>query len=89
MPSPAYQLIETDSFYTVVIYTLGFDSRSIGLEVNEEKREVTVLARRERELVRGGFYWIFNVPTNALLCALSVQFQPGIFEVLIPKRVSA
>ncbi len=88
-PAPPHALVENDSLYSIVFNMLGVKQRGIGIDVNLSKREVTVLARREREKYRNGFFWVFVVPRNAFLEKMTARFKGGILEISIPKAIGA
>jgi HSP20 family molecular chaperone IbpA len=84
-PAPPHTLIERGSSYSIVFNMLGVEQNGVGIDINPGKREVTVLARRERENFRNGFFWIFGVPRDALLAEMTARFKTGVLEIVIPK----
>lgn len=84
-PAPPHAMLEDEGSYSVIFNMLGIDQKGIGIDVNFGKREVTVLARRESKNFRHGFYWVFGVPSDALLGEMTSQFKNGVLEIVIPK----
>ena len=85
-PVPPHALVESRSCYSVVFNMLGVEQKGIGIDVNLEKREVTVLARKERENLREGCFWVFGVPTDASLGQMTANFKAGVLEIAFPKN---
>lgn len=84
-PAPPHALMEGDLSYSIVFNMLGIEQKGIGIDLDLDKREVTVLARRDRENIRNGFFWTFGVPQDALLAEMSTRFKAGVLEIVIPK----
>jgi hypothetical protein len=64
---------------------LGIDVNDLGVRVNLSKREIVVLARKESRNMKRGFFWVFGVPPEGLLEAMTTQFKSGVLEIVIPK----
>ncbi|MBI3556259.1 MAG: Hsp20/alpha crystallin family protein [Deltaproteobacteria bacterium] len=84
-PAPPHALMESESAYSIVFNMLGIEQKGIGIDIDTGKREVTVLARREREFSRNGFFWTFGVPGDALLVEMTARFKAGVLEIVIPR----
>ena len=84
--APPHTLIESKSCYSIVFNMLGISRQGIGIDLDVEKREITVLARKDRENIKGGFYWIFGVPTDALMSEMTARYKGGALEIVFPKH---
>jgi HSP20 family molecular chaperone IbpA len=90
MPSDSYlnsphSMLENSSSYSILMNLLGIDMNDIGIRVNVDKREVAVLAKKESKNLKRGFFWVFGVPVEGLLTALSSRYRDGVLEIIIPK----
>ena len=86
--NPPHELMETASSYSIIFNLLGIDQKDIGIDINEQKREVSVLARKDGSYMKKGFYWIFGVPQVAALGAISTRYRSGVLEIVIPKQAA-
>ena len=84
--NPPHQLMETLSSYSIFFNLLGIDQKDIGVDINEQKREVAVLARKGGSYMKQGFYWVFGIPSVAALNAISIRYRSGVLEIIIPKQ---
>ncbi len=78
--------LETPASYSIVLNLLGVDSQDISIRADESKRELAVLARKDSEYMKRGFYWIFNIPSDASLESVSTRYKGGVLEILIPRE---
>lgn len=81
-----HAMMESPSNYSIVFNMLGVERGDIGVDVNEGKREIAVLARKDRGGFRRGFFWVFGVPMDAFLEGISTRYRGGVLEIVIPKR---
>lgn len=83
--SPPYILRKKASFYSVVFNLFGVDRRDISIDVDEDKREIKVMACKRDINYQKGYYWVFGVPRDAFLEEASVKFGNGVLEIVIPR----
>ena len=84
--TPPHALTDSPSSYSIVLNLLGTDQRQIGIHVNEKKREISVLARKDSPFYKRGFYWVFGVPRKGQLSSVSARFRLGVLEIVVPKQ---
>jgi hypothetical protein len=89
MTSTPHILTEDAACYSIIFNLLGHNPSDIGINVNEQKKELTVLARKETRNYRNGAFWTFGVPMDGILGNVSTHFQGGVLEILIPKNRAA
>lgn len=83
--NPPHALLEKPSNYSIVLNLLGINESDIGIRVNEASREVAVLAKKEARNSKRGFFWVFGVPADGALDAISTRYRGGVLELVIPK----
>lgn len=83
--NPPHALLENSSNYSIVMNLLGIDQKDIAIQVNEAKREIAVLAKKEAQNAKRGFFWIFGVPSEGLLDSITTRYKAGVLEIVIPK----
>ena len=84
--NPPHALLESRSSYSIVLNLLGVAQNDIGIRVNEQKRELTVLAKKETPYYKHGFFWVFVVPIQGLLHSITTRYKAGVLEIRIPKH---
>ncbi|MDR3608577.1 MAG: Hsp20/alpha crystallin family protein [Oligoflexia bacterium] len=84
--NPPHTMVENPSSYSIVMNLLGIDENDINIRVNSEKREIIVLARKEANGVKRGFFWVFGVPAEALLNSITTRYRGGVLEIVVKKK---
>lgn len=83
--SPPHALIETSDCFSIFLNLFGVDRKDIAVGIDEKKRELTVLAKRERERVRSAFFWMFSLPEEGEISEIRMRYKNGAVEIRIPK----
>ena len=83
--NPPHVLDENSSSFCIVMNLLGIHEKDIGIRINEGRREVAVLAKKEAQNSKRGYFWIFGVPSEGLLDSITTRYKGGVFEIVIPK----
>lgn len=83
--APPHALIETDSSYSIIFNMLGVAPEDVGIEVDERRGELTVVAKRNIRYGKRGFFWVFAMPEDGNAANVTTRFESGVVEVLIPK----
>lgn len=81
-----HALMENPSYYSIVLNMLGINQQDIGIQVDRVKHELAVLAKKETYSCKRGFYWVFGVPSEAALEAITTRYRGGVLEIVIPKQ---
>ena len=81
--------MESGERYSIVFNLLGMERKDIGIDVDTRSREVTVMAKKRTASLRRGFYWVFSAPLGARLGLMTVRFEGGVLEIVIPKSAAA
>lgn len=82
----AHAVVESPSSYSIVLNLLGIDLKDIGIQYDESKRELAILARKESYACKRGFFWVFGVPSEAMIDAITSRYKGGVLEIIIPKN---
>jgi HSP20 family molecular chaperone IbpA len=85
VPASVHAFLEDRSKYSIVLNLLGIEEKDIGIRVNAQKREIAVMAKRETYASKQGSFWIFGVPSEGLLSAITARFEDGVLEICIPR----
>lgn len=86
---PPHALLESTDHYSVVLNLLGIEMKNIALRLDEKKRELTVLAKKESPLFRSGYYWMFQLPVHTSLSEIRTIYRNGALEIRMPKTAEA
>ncbi len=54
--NPPHARVEDSKGFSIVMNLLGIDQKDIGIRVNEAKREIAVLAKKEARNAKRGFF---------------------------------
>lgn len=83
--NPPHTLLESPSSFSIVMNLLGIDQEDISIRVDESKREIAVLAKKEVINSKRGFFWIFGVPSEGAINLISTRYKGGVLEISVPK----
>jgi HSP20 family molecular chaperone IbpA len=82
---PVHALMETHDHFSIYLNLWGIAREDIALALNERKRELTVIAKREGERMKTGHFWMFAVPKEGELSKAELLYRTGAVEIRIPK----
>lgn len=85
---PPHAVMETAQHYSIFLNLLGIAREDIAFALNEGTRELTVLAKRERERMRTGLFWMFSLPKEGALSEIRMRYRNGAVEIRIPKMAA-
>jgi HSP20 family molecular chaperone IbpA len=81
----AHALVEAPSCYSIIFNFLGQPASDIKINVDDQKNELTVLAKKETRSFRNGSFWTIGVPSDGILDKISTRFDGGVLEIKIPR----
>lgn len=80
-------VLESPSFYFIVFNFFNHPSQDVRVDIDEDKSEITILARNNTRFYQNGCFWTFGVPNDGILKHLATRFSNGVLEIKIPKML--
>jgi HSP20 family molecular chaperone IbpA len=83
--APPHAIDEDERCYTILFNLLGVDVQDVAIDFDDERRELTVTARKDNLAYQRGFFWTFAIPADALIAESEARMSQGVLEISIPK----